>query len=80
MGIESSTAGLVMGVAGAGVAISGMFSDTGTPADFAGQLGPPSARALFGGMAAATGAGLYAGTFLMFTFLAFTFLTFWKKE
>ncbi len=71
MGIPVNQAGIAMAVGGAAVAGSAIVSDaTGTPFELVGHLGPAPERAVFGGLTAAIGIGLFTCTFLAFSFLS----------
>ncbi|MBI5228211.1 hypothetical protein HY988_06490 [Candidatus Micrarchaeota archaeon] len=71
MGIKVNQAGILMAAGGGAVAASSLVSDArGTPFELAGAFAPAPARAVFGGLTAAVGIGLFATTFLAFSFLS----------
>ena len=71
MGIKVNQVGILMAAGGGAVAASSLVSDArGTPFELVGAMGPAPARAVFGGLTAVTGIGLFACTFLAFTFLS----------
>ena len=71
MGINTNQAGVLLAAGGGAVAASSIVNDArGTPFELVGNIGPAPARAVFGGLTAVTGIGLFACTFLLFNFLS----------